>query len=52
MKTPNLRRLAADPRHQARLAAMRADLDAGMKEQGDAGRVFETPRLLPAEPAR
>jgi arylsulfatase A-like enzyme len=41
-----LKNLAPDPRQAARLATMRTDLDAWMREQGDAGRVFGEPRLL------
>lgn len=44
--------LARKPEQAARLAAMRADLDAWMKEQDDPGRVFGTPRLLAAPPAK
>src|ERR1041385_3376782 len=32
-----LRNLAADPKYASRLAEMRRDVDARMKEQGDAG---------------
>ena len=41
--------LAADPQHAVRLAAMRADLDAWMKQQGDTQPVFGKP-LLRGEP--
>ncbi|MSU24987.1 MAG: hypothetical protein EXS32_14360, partial [Opitutus sp.] len=41
-----LHNAAADPRHAARLAAMRADLDAWMKQQGDTQTVFGQPLLL------
>ena len=41
-----LRNLAADPRQAARLAAMRADLDVWMKQQGDTQTVFGKPLLL------
>jgi len=37
------RNLAADPRHTARLAALRADLEAWMKQQGDTQTVFGKP---------
>ncbi|MFM8273984.1 MAG: sulfatase [Gemmata sp.] len=40
-----LKNLAADPRHAPRLGALRADLDAWMKEQGDEG--LRTERALP-----
>lgn len=40
-----LKNLAADPAHAARLKALRADLDAWMKEQGDEG--LATERLFP-----
>jgi hypothetical protein len=40
-----LRNLAADPRHADRLKALRADLDAWMKDQGDEG--LKTERALP-----
>jgi uncharacterized sulfatase len=44
---PNeLKNLSAEPVQKARLAAMRADVDAWMKEQGDAGRTYGEPRLL------
>jgi len=45
-----LRNLAGDPQHAARLAEMRAQLEAWMKEQGDQRTVFQEPRLL-SEPA-
>jgi uncharacterized sulfatase len=38
--------LAADPKHASELSRMRTELDAWMKEQGDSGRVYGTPRLL------
>lgn len=41
-----LHNLAADPRQATRLAAMRADLDAWMKQQGDTQTVFSKPLLL------
>ncbi|MBL9200878.1 MAG: sulfatase, partial [Opitutaceae bacterium] len=41
-----LTNLAADPRHAARLAEMRAAVAAQMKAEGDQGTVFGTPRLL------
>jgi N-sulfoglucosamine sulfohydrolase len=41
-----LRNLAADPAQATRLATMRADLDAWMKEQGDQQTVFGKPLLL------
>jgi len=48
---PNeLRNLAADPQQAARLAQMRAQLEAWMKKQGDKLTVFNQPRLL-SEPA-
>ncbi len=37
---------AADPRQATRLNAMRADLDAWMKQQGDTQTVFGKPLLL------
>jgi uncharacterized sulfatase len=49
---PNeLQNLAGNPRHAARLAALRADVDAWMREQGDMGRTFAEPRLL-SDPRR
>lgn len=45
-----LHNLAADPKHATRLAAMRADLDAWMKQQGDTQTVFGNP-LLKGAPA-
>ncbi|WP_414660332.1 sulfatase family protein [Horticoccus sp. 23ND18S-11] len=39
------RNLAGDPAHAARLGALRADLDAWMKQQGDTQPVFGTPLL-------
>ncbi len=55
-----LKNLAAEPRHAATLAACRADVDAWMKEAGDAGKVYGEPRLItdpkraepPAPPAK
>ena len=48
---PNeLRNLAADPQQASRLAEMRAQLEAWMKEQGDKRTVFNPPRLL-SDPA-
>lgn len=44
------RNVAADSHHAARLASMRADLDAWMKQQGDTQTVFGKP-LLHGEPA-
>ncbi len=44
-----LRNLAADPRHASRLAALRTDLDAWMKQQGDTQTVFGQP-LRQGEP--
>jgi N-sulfoglucosamine sulfohydrolase len=41
-----LRNLAADPAQAPRLAALRGELDAWMRAQGDEGRTFATPRLL------
>lgn len=41
-----LHNLAADPRQAPRLAALRADLDAWMKQQGDTQTVFGHPLLL------
>jgi arylsulfatase A-like enzyme len=47
---PNeLRNLAADPKQAERLNAMRNDLDAWMKQQGDTQAVFGKP-LLQGEP--
>lgn len=40
------RNLAADPQHAAKLTALRADLDAWMKSQGDQQKHFAEPRLL------
>ena len=42
--------LAADPKQAARLASLRADLDAWMKQQGDTQTVFGQPLRL-GEPA-
>ena len=44
-----LNNLAADPMHSARIAAMRNELDAWMREQGDKQTVFGQP-LLKGEP--
>ena len=41
-----LNNLAADPRHTARLTALRGELDAWMKQQGDAQTLFGKPLLL------
>lgn len=41
-----LHNLAADPRQTTRLAALRAELDAWMKQQGDAQTLFGKPLLL------
>jgi uncharacterized sulfatase len=38
--------LAADPQHAEKLAALRVDLDAWMKAQGDQQQVLAEPRLL------
>ena len=46
-----LKNLAADPAQATRLAALRADVEAWMKVQGDEGKVFAEPRLL-TDPAR
>jgi arylsulfatase A-like enzyme len=43
--------LAADPAQAERLVALRGELDAWMKSQGDGGTVFGKPRLL-ADPNR
>lgn len=45
-----LRNLAAEPGQAERIAAMRADLDTWMKQQGDQGTLFGKPLLL-GEPA-
>ena len=46
MADPNeLKNLAADPKHADRLKALRADLDAWMKDQSDEG--LKTERALP-----
>jgi len=48
---PNeLTNLAARPEHTARLAALRVELDAWMKANGDTGRVYGEPHLLKAKP--
>ena len=44
-----LRNLAGEPQHAERLAAMRAKVAAWMKEQNDAGTVFNEPLLLGQE---
>lgn len=41
-----LHNLAADPRHATRLASLRAELDAWMKQQGDTQTVFGQPLRL------
>ncbi|MEY2878246.1 MAG: hypothetical protein RLZZ15_626 [Verrucomicrobiota bacterium] len=41
-----LRNLATDPHQAARLTALRADLDAWLKQQGDAQTIFGQPLLL------
>jgi uncharacterized sulfatase len=41
-----LHNLAADPRHATRLAGLRAELDAWMKQQGDTQTVFGQPLRL------
>jgi arylsulfatase A-like enzyme len=44
---PNeLNNLAAHPEHAARLAELRAEVDAWMKANNDAGKVYGEPRLL------
>ena len=49
---PNeLNNLAADLKHKSQLVAMRGDVDAWMREQGDAGRTYGEPRLL-SDPKR
>lgn len=45
-----LKNLAADPNHTAQLKALRAELDAWMKDQGDEG--LKTERALPDPRAR
>jgi arylsulfatase A-like enzyme len=40
--------LAGDPKHAERLRAFRAEIDEWMNAQGDEGKVFATPRKLPA----
>jgi hypothetical protein len=44
--------LADDPKHAYRLSEMLAEVDGWMKEQGDTGRVYGTPRLLKNAPDR
>jgi N-sulfoglucosamine sulfohydrolase len=39
--------LAGDPKHAERLKQLRAELEKWMKDQGDEGKVFGRPRLLP-----
>lgn len=46
-----LTNLAGDAAHAGQLAALRAELDAWMKEQGDAGKIYGKPRL-PTDPDR
>jgi N-sulfoglucosamine sulfohydrolase len=41
-----MKNLATERAHAGRLAAMRAQVDAWMKEQGDGGKTFGEPRLL------
>jgi N-sulfoglucosamine sulfohydrolase len=41
-----LKNLANDPKQATRLAEMRAEVDAWMKESGDAGKIYSEPRLL------
>ena len=49
---PNeMKNLASDPRHATRLASLRAEVNAWMKEQGDEGRLYGEPRLL-SDPKR
>ena len=40
-----LKNLASDPKNAARIAALRADVDAWMKATGDEGKTFAEPRL-------
>jgi uncharacterized sulfatase len=56
-----LNNLAASPEQASRLAGLRRDVDAWMKEQGDEGKIYGEPRLLtdpkrteppPAPPAK
>jgi N-sulfoglucosamine sulfohydrolase len=46
-----LKNLAADPRQATRLAALRAEVTAWMKANGDTGKTYGEPRLL-ADPKR
>ena len=46
-----LKNLATDSKHQARLTTLRAELDTWMKEQRDTARTFAEPRLL-SDPKR
>jgi arylsulfatase A-like enzyme len=46
-----LKNLAADPKYQAELGSFRRDVEAWMKEQGDAGRTYGESRLL-SDPRR
>ncbi|MES2695461.1 MAG: sulfatase-like hydrolase/transferase [Verrucomicrobiota bacterium] len=41
-----LKNLAKDPKHAARLAALRSEVDAWMKANNDEGKVYAEPRLL------
>lgn len=41
-----LKNLATEPKHAARLAEMRAEVDAWLKENNDEGKIYGTPRLL------
>jgi arylsulfatase A-like enzyme len=43
--------LAAEPQQAARLAALRAEVDAWMKASGDTGKIYAEPRLL-SDPKR
>lgn len=45
------RNLASNPAQAARLASLRAEVDAWMKEAGDTGKVYSEPRLL-SDPKR
>jgi len=46
-----MRNLAGDPKQASRVASMRAELKAWMKQQGDSETVFGKPLLL-GEPVR
>ena len=46
-----LKNLASDPKQAARLAGLRAEVDAWMKEQGDEAKLYAEPRLL-SDPKR